>query len=205
MNWEEATQDYVTYEAYVLSDTKKTALEKAQDRGRTIRDLLSQMPNLANKTIENITPQIWMDSLTTFKKGNRDYKRMGWGDLIGWEKYEFLRNCFVYARDDYTCHYCDAKDSDIDVHFSVDHLTPKSKDGEEDLDNLVCCCKQDNRAKLNNPELFKRWMKNKTLKISPEVHARLLEFGRKSETIGQIIERHLADLMRQMYYLLKSH
>ena len=32
---------------------------------------------------------------------------------------------------------------------------------------------------------------NKTLKISPEVHARLLEFGKKSETIDQIICRLL--------------
>jgi hypothetical protein len=32
---------------------------------------------------------------------------------------------------------------------------------------------------------------NKTLKISSEVHARLLEFGKKSETIDQIISRLL--------------
>ena len=32
---------------------------------------------------------------------------------------------------------------------------------------------------------------NKTLKISQEVHARLIEFGRKSETIDDIIARLL--------------
>lgn len=32
---------------------------------------------------------------------------------------------------------------------------------------------------------------NKTLKISPEVHKRLLDFGKKSETIDQIISRLL--------------
>ena len=32
---------------------------------------------------------------------------------------------------------------------------------------------------------------NKTLKISPEVHARLLDFGKKTETIDDIISRLL--------------
>ena len=32
---------------------------------------------------------------------------------------------------------------------------------------------------------------NKTLKISPEVHTRLINFGRKSETIDDIISRLL--------------
>lgn len=163
MNWEEAIQLYVDYETSVLSDSKKkTALEKAQERESHIRYLLSQMPNLANKTIENITPQIWMDSLKAFMKSNRDYKKT-WEALISWKKYEFLRACLVYARDDYKCHYCDAKDSDIDVRFTVDHLIPRSQGGREDLSNLVCCCAQDNRAKLDNPEQFEKWLKTKRM------------------------------------------
>jgi 5-methylcytosine-specific restriction endonuclease McrA len=163
MNWEEAIQLYVDYEASVLSDgKKKTALEKARERERDIRYLLSQMPNLTNKTIENITSQVWMDSLKAYMKSNRDYKKT-WEELISWKKYEYLRACLVYGRDDYKCHYCDAKDSDVDVRFTVDHVIPRSQGGGEDLNNLVCCCAQDNRAKLDNPEQFEKWMKNKRM------------------------------------------
>jgi len=101
-----------------------------------------------------------MDSLRAYKKSNRDYKKT-WDDLISWKKYQFLRACLVYARDDYKCHYCDAKDSDIDVRFTVDHVIPRSQGGGENLDNLVCCCDADNRAKLNNPEQFEKWIKRK--------------------------------------------
>lgn len=163
MNWEEAIQLYVDYEASILSDgKKKTALEKAQDRERDIRYLLSQMPVLASKNIEEITPQIWMDSLKAYMKSNRDYKKT-WEELISWKKYQFLRACLVYARDDYKCRNCGARDSDIDVHFSVDHVIPRIQGGDEDLDNLVCFCTPCNRAKLDNPEQFEKWMKNKRM------------------------------------------
>jgi 5-methylcytosine-specific restriction endonuclease McrA len=160
MNWEEAIQLYVDYEASVLSDGKKqTALDKARQRESHIRDLLSQMPNLASKIIEDITPEIWMGSLKTYMKKDRYHDNLT--DLRRWKKYEYLRACIVYAREDYKCHYCDAKDSDIGVRFSVDHLIPLAKGGTEDLDNLVCCCDIDNRAKLNNPEQFEKWMKTR--------------------------------------------
>jgi len=160
MNWEEAIQLYVDYEASVLSDgKKKTALEKARDRERDIRYLLLQMPNLADKPIENITPQIWMDSLKAFMKSNRDFKKT-WGDLTSWKKYGYIRACLVYAKYDYTCQNCGAKDSDIDARFSVDHKTPRIQEGSEDLDNLVCFCTRCNRAKLDEPEQFEKWMKS---------------------------------------------
>jgi 5-methylcytosine-specific restriction endonuclease McrA len=120
------------------------------------------MPNLTNRAIENITPQIWMDSLKAYMRSNRDYKKT-WEVLIGWKKYQFLRACLVYTRDDYTCHNCGAKDSDIDVEFSVDHVIPRIQGGDENLDNLVCFCAQCNRAKLHKPEQFEKWMKNKRM------------------------------------------
>lgn len=165
MNWDEAIQLYVDYEASVLSDSKKkTALEKAREREKDIRYLLSQMPGLASNTIENITPKIWMDSLKAYMKSNRDYKKT-WEDLTSWKKYQFLRACLVYARNDYTCQNlnCGAKDSDIDVQFSVDHVIPRSQGINENLDNLVCFCDRCNRAKLDNPQQFEEWMKNKRM------------------------------------------
>lgn len=69
MNWEGAIQLYVDYEASVLSDSKKqAALDKARQRESHIRDLLSRMPNLASKTIEDITSEVWMDSLKAYTK-----------------------------------------------------------------------------------------------------------------------------------------
>lgn len=164
MNWEEAIQLYVDYEATVLSDSKKTALEKAKERESHIRDLLSKMPNLVSKTIENITPEAWMDSLKTYMKKDRYHDN--WTDLEKWKKYMYLRACLVYARDDYKCRNCSAEDSDIDVRFSVDHVVPRIQGGGEDLDNLVCFCEPCNRAKLDNPEQFKKWMKDKCAKNS---------------------------------------
>jgi len=158
VNWEKAIQLFMTYEATVLSNGKKTAFEKAQSMARDIRYLLTQMPDLASKDIKEITPQIWMDSLRAYKKSNRDYVK-NWEQLWNWKKYEHLRACLIYARDDYKCHYCQVRYPDIDVTFTVDHVIPRSQGGGEDLDNLVCCCAPCNRAKLNNPEQFQKWMK----------------------------------------------
>lgn len=160
MKWEKAIQLFTAYGATILSDGKKTAVEKADSRARGVRYLLTQMPDLASKEIEEITPKIWMDSLRAYKKSNRDYKKT-WGDLLTWKKYEDLRACLVYARDDYKCRYCHAKYPDDEVALTVDHVVPRSQGGGEDLDNLVCCCAADNRAKLNNPEQFQKWLKRR--------------------------------------------
>jgi len=162
MHWEKAIQLFVDYSITVLSDGKKPAVEKAESRARDIRYLLSQMPDLASKNIEEISPQIWMDSLRAYKKSNRDYKKT-WGDIFNWQKYKCLRACLVYTRDDYTCQNpkCGFKDSDIGVRFTIDHIVPRSQGGCEDLDNLQCFCEQDNRAKLNNPKQFQEWLKRR--------------------------------------------
>jgi len=126
VNWEEAIQMFVDYEATVLSDSKKTASEKARDMERSIRYLLSQMPNLTSKSIEDITPQVWMDSRKAYMKSDRYHRTQS--DLSKWKPYKLLRACLVYARDDYKCHYCNTKDSDIDVRFTVDHVIPRSQE-----------------------------------------------------------------------------
>jgi len=161
MKWEKAIELFMSYEAVVLSDGKKTAYEKAESRARDIRYLLSQMPVLGSKEIEEITPKIWWDSLQAYRKSNKDFKggHAGWEDLLNWKKYKDLRACLVYARDGYKCHYCHARYPEDDVTFTVDHVIPLSKEGGNYLDNLVCCCAPCNRAKLNNPEQFQEWLK----------------------------------------------
>lgn len=163
VNWDKAIRLFLTYEATVLTNGKKTAVEKAESRARGIRYLLTQMPDLASKDIEDITPQIWWNALQVYKKSNRDFKggRATWGDLLNWKKYKDLRAYLIYARDGYKCHYCHAKYPDDNVTLTVDHVTPLSQDGADYLDNLVCCCAPCNRAKLNNPEQFQEWLKRR--------------------------------------------
>lgn len=53
----------------------------------------------------------------------------------------------VFKRDSFTCQYCGA--SAPDVLLEVDHLRPVSKDGDNDILNLVTSCQGCNRGKSN--------------------------------------------------------
>lgn len=51
----------------------------------------------------------------------------------------------VFKRDSFTCQYCGAKAPD--VLLEVDHIQPVSKDGDNDIMNLVTACKPCNLGK----------------------------------------------------------
>lgn len=51
----------------------------------------------------------------------------------------------VLTRDNYTCRYCGAKAPDAKLH--VDHITPKSAGGTNDLWNLITACQPCNQGK----------------------------------------------------------
>lgn len=53
----------------------------------------------------------------------------------------------VFKRDSFTCQYCGA--SAPDVLLEVDHLRPVSKDGGNDILNLITSCQNCNRGKSN--------------------------------------------------------
>ena len=53
----------------------------------------------------------------------------------------------VLARDAYTCAYCGSPDAN-----EVDHVWPKSRGGEDTLDNLVCCCRRCNILKKDKTD-----------------------------------------------------
>jgi hypothetical protein len=53
----------------------------------------------------------------------------------------------VFKRDSFTCQYCGA--SAPDVLLEVDHLRPVSKDGDNDVLNLITSCQGCNRGKSN--------------------------------------------------------
>lgn len=49
----------------------------------------------------------------------------------------------IFARDDYTCRYCNARGGELEC----DHVVPFSRGGSDDDDNLVTACKPCNRSK----------------------------------------------------------
>ena len=60
----------------------------------------------------------------------------------------------VFKRDNYTCVYCGSKDDILEV----DHITPISKGGTNDLENLACSCRRCNRQKKDKSvEEFFAW------------------------------------------------
>lgn len=55
----------------------------------------------------------------------------------------------VFKRDNYTCVECNASVNDDGVRIHVDHITPISEGGTDDLENLQTLCDKCNFAKSN--------------------------------------------------------
>jgi hypothetical protein len=51
----------------------------------------------------------------------------------------------ILQRDQFTCRFCGRRASETELE--VDHLTPRSRGGSDDLDNLVTTCRNCNRGK----------------------------------------------------------
>ena len=45
------------------------------------------------------------------------------------------------------CGYCSVHETETGATLEIDHFQPRSVDGGDDLDNLVCCCTACNRLK----------------------------------------------------------
>lgn len=54
----------------------------------------------------------------------------------------------VFKRDGFSCQYCGSKPPEVPLE--VDHITPVSKGGLNDIDNLLTACFDCNRGKSNN-------------------------------------------------------
>lgn len=54
------------------------------------------------------------------------------------------RRLETFRRDNFTCRYCGAPDL---VEVCIDHVFPKSRGGNNDLDNLATCCRPCNTKK----------------------------------------------------------
>ena len=56
----------------------------------------------------------------------------------------------VFAKDNFTCRYCGRSPlKDIEVRLEADHILPRSKGGEDKLDNLCTTCKECNHGKMD--------------------------------------------------------
>lgn len=53
----------------------------------------------------------------------------------------------VFKRDKFTCQYCGSNPPNVTLE--VDHIQPKSKNGTDDINNLITACFDCNRGKSN--------------------------------------------------------
>lgn len=54
----------------------------------------------------------------------------------------------VLKRDDFRCQYCWRNGKDVTLE--VDHIVPKSKSGDDDINNLITCCRECNSGKWSS-------------------------------------------------------
>jgi len=69
----------------------------------------------------------------------------------------------VFERDRFRCHYCGRSTNDGAV-LHVDHITPWSKGGSDDLANLLAACSDCNRGKSDTVV----WAKRRPTPVEPD-------------------------------------
>jgi HNH endonuclease len=55
----------------------------------------------------------------------------------------------IRQRANFSCEYCGVSEENIGGELSIDHFRPQSKQGSDEIDNLVCCCIRCNMYKGN--------------------------------------------------------
>lgn len=93
----------------------------------------------------------------------------------------------VLERDNYICHYC-KKDTDE----TVDHIIPKSHDGDFTHENLVCCCHECNALRGDMKyKVFKRYFKNIKEKYDYEETQKIYRELKYKENLGKKKSKHI--------------
>jgi len=102
----------------------------------------------------------------------------------------------VFKRDTFTCQYCGS--APPKVVLEVDHISPVSKGGDNDIDNLITSCFDCNRGKAANP-----------LEVIPQTVVEKAELmaEKEDQLIGlrAIKKRKKARLTRDINYLDKIY
>ncbi|NYT12719.1 MAG: HNH endonuclease [Methanomassiliicoccales archaeon] len=126
-----------------MRDTRETVSVKADKYIDYAKYMLSRMPSLENKTLEEIDSDIWIQALRDYKRSNRRHRT--WDDLLNYRGYQVLRSVLVLNKNNYTCVYC-RRASSSGLPMYVDHKEAKVLGGGEELENLQCTCMQCNQA-----------------------------------------------------------
>jgi 5-methylcytosine-specific restriction endonuclease McrA len=62
-----------------------------------------------------------------------------------WMRMRFM----VFMKDNFTCCYCGRSPIKDGVSLECDHIKPKSKGGQDEIENLITACKDCNSGKLD--------------------------------------------------------
>ena len=98
----------------------------------------------------------------------------------------------VFKRDGFICQYCGK--TPPDVTLEIDHINPKSKDGKDDINNLVTACFDCNRGK-SNVELTKipNTLKD-NLDILKEKELQVKEYNKFVDKIQKRIQKDVEEV-----------
>lgn len=107
----------------------------------------------------------------------------------------------VLKRDLFTCQYCGRSG----VELEVDHITPVSKGGTNDMDNLITSCKDCNRGKLNSfviPEGYMLVPETKSVRmqllIKPEIKNGIKKAAAQRDTsMNDLLNTIMYDFLKQ--------
>jgi hypothetical protein len=106
----------------------------------------------------------------------------------------------VFERDGFTCQYCGAKAADDELQ--IDHITPKSLGGTDDVENLVTACQACNSGKgkrsVRKPEHLQELLDRlgdlrKRRNALKKANAAIEEILAERERTAWVLIRHWAD------------
>jgi HNH endonuclease len=93
----------------------------------------------------------------------------------------------VAARANRVCEYCDAPEIISNVAFEVDHTTPLSKGGTDDLENLALCCRICNLRKSDHTTAIDPLTQSTVPLFNPRQHTWSEHFAKSSTSPYLII------------------
>lgn len=102
----------------------------------------------------------------------------------------------VFKRDGFACHYCGSTPPSVILH--VDHITPVSSGGGNEIDNLITSCQRCNLGK--NKELLSsipESLKNRAKEIR-EKEAQILAYSAVLNERNQRIEKCSWEVVRRL-------
>jgi len=98
----------------------------------------------------------------------------------------------VFKRDGFQCAYCGK--SPPEITLECDHITPKSKGGKDDINNLIAACFDCNRGKRNIPLDKSPTKLQENLEILQEKESQLAAFHKFIKKIERRIAKEVAQV-----------